>query len=50
MRPSPATEIGRRAFLRGAGLGVVALRSMLAASGSVSPLHHAPKARRVIFL
>jgi hypothetical protein len=50
MKLSPATEIGRRAFLRGASLGVVALRSMLASSGTVSPLHHAPKARRVIFL
>jgi hypothetical protein len=50
MKPSPATEIGRRAFLRGASLGVVALRSMLAGAGTVSPLHHAPKARRVIFL
>jgi hypothetical protein len=50
MKPSLATDIGRRAFLRGASLGVVALRTMLAGGGVVSPLHHAPKARRVIFL
>jgi hypothetical protein len=46
--------IQRRAFLRNgaAGLGLVALRSMLRAEtkGAVNPLHHPAKARRVIFL
>jgi len=44
----------RRAFLRqgAAGLGLVALRSMLRAEsqGVVNPLHHPAKAKRVIFL
>jgi hypothetical protein len=49
-------EICRRTFLgRGAaGLGLIALNSLLprarAASGVVDPLHHAAKAKRVIFL
>src|SRR5216683_379420 len=53
-------DIRRRTFLgRGAaGLGLVALKSLLAATGSdtnrwrgvVNPLHHAAKAKRVIFL
>src|SRR5688500_11564344 len=44
--------IWRRAFLRGglSGLGMFALRSLLGADGVVTPLHHAPKAKRVIFL
>ena len=44
--------IWRRAFLRGglSGLGMFALRSLLGAEGVVTPLHHAPKAKRVIFL
>lgn len=44
----------RRAFLRqgAAGLGMVALRSMLRAEskGVINPLHHPAKAKRVIFL
>jgi hypothetical protein len=52
------TEIWRRAFLRQglSGLGMFALNSLLAqdlktaAKGVVNPLHHAPKAKRVIFL
>ncbi len=49
-------NIHRRTFLgRGvAGLGAFALRDLFAADmqgkGAVSPLHHAPKAKRVIFL
>jgi hypothetical protein len=52
-------HISRRAFLgrNAAGLGLVALNSLLdpkllsgATGGVVNPLHHAPKARRVIFL
>jgi hypothetical protein len=58
MRPSIATDIARRTFLgRGmAGLGAFALESLLAKTappasrGVVNPLHHAAKARRVIFL
>lgn len=49
-------HIGRRAFLSrtaaAGGLGFAALQSLLQAgtSGVVSPLHFAPKAKRVIFL
>src|SRR5919205_54040 len=44
--------IWRRAFLRGglSGLGMIALRSLMASEGVVSPLHHPAKAKRVIFL
>src|ERR1044072_1423680 len=44
--------IARRSFLRG-GLGVLGLfglNSLLRGQGVVSPLHHAAKAKRVIFL
>src|SRR4051794_38229290 len=48
------TELLRRAFLRHglSGLGMVALNQLFAAEskGVVSPLHHPPKAKRVIFL
>jgi hypothetical protein len=53
------TEIWRRAFLRQglSGLGMFALNSLLAqeapkiaSKGVVNPLHHTPKAKRVIFL
>src|SRR6188474_2675459 len=53
------TEIWRRAFLRQglSGLGLVALNSLLAqdtkpagSKGVINPLHHAAKAKRVIFL
>ncbi len=60
MKPSPATDICRRAFLgRGvAGLGMFALNSLLQPKlfgdekwrGVVNPLHHAARAKRVIFL
>src|SRR5438552_3658967 len=53
-------DIYRRTFLGrgGAGLGLVALKSLLASEsaslpaskGVVNPLHHAAKAKRVIFL
>lgn len=54
-------RLGRRAFLgrSGSGLGVLALNSLLnrsllaadsASRGVVNPLHHAAKAKRVIFL
>jgi len=52
-------ETGRRTFLRHglSGLGMVALNSLLAGdakaagtTGVVNPLHHAAKAKRVIFL
>ncbi len=55
MRPLPATEICRRAFLgrTAAGLGLIALNRLLGAAsarGVVNPLHHPAKAKRVIFL
>src|SRR5436309_9426254 len=57
MKPSRATEIGteihRRTFLRqgAASLGLLGLHSLMAqTNGVVNPLHHAPKAKRVIFL
>src|ERR1700726_3692224 len=58
MKPSPGTDICRRAFLgRGvAGLGLLGLNSLLTprlfaeTRGVVSPLHHPAKAKRVIFL
>src|SRR5881394_73735 len=60
MKPSPAIEICRRSFLgRGiAGVGLLGLNSLLnprlfaadSSSGVVNPLHHPPKAKRVIFL
>jgi hypothetical protein len=58
MKPFTGTDIARRAFLgRGlAGLGTFALQSLLAKTvplasrGAVNPLHHAAKAKRVIFL
>jgi hypothetical protein len=59
MKPSPEINVCRRAFLgrTASGLGVLALNSllnrpMLAATtgGVVNPLHHAAKAKRVIFL
>src|SRR5215510_2451356 len=60
MKPSPETEICRRAFLGRSvsGLGVFALNSLLNRSlmaadisrGVVNPLHHPAKAKRVIFL
>ncbi|MCC6591122.1 MAG: DUF1501 domain-containing protein [Bryobacterales bacterium] len=53
MKPSPVTEICRRAFLSraAAGFGLIALRSVHgAARGAVEPLHFPPKAKRVIFL
>src|SRR5690242_5248982 len=44
--------IARRSFLRGglSGLGLFGLSSLLRGQGVVNPLHHAPKAKRVIFL
>jgi hypothetical protein len=52
MKPSLETNLLRRSFLRRgtAGLGMVALRSLLHAEAAVSPLHHPAKAKRVIFL
>ncbi len=59
----PPFQLNRRAFLGRSGLGLVALADLLAApgprllagaapgwSGTVNPLHHAPRAKRVIFL
>jgi Protein of unknown function (DUF1501) len=45
-------DIARRAFLRGglSGLGLFGLTSLLRGQGVVNPLHHSPKAKRVIFL
>src|SRR5689334_15215821 len=45
-------QIARRSFLRGglSGLGLFGLSSLLRGQGVVNPLHHAPKAKRVIFL
>jgi hypothetical protein len=45
-------QIARRAFLRGglSGLGLFGLSSLLRGQGVVNPLHHAAKAKRVIFL
>jgi hypothetical protein len=44
--------IARRSFLRGglSGLGLFGLNSLLRGQGVVNPLHHAAKAKRVIFL
>ena len=62
MKPSPETNVCRRAFLGRAasGLGVLAMNSLLnrqllaaaqdASRGIVNPLHHTAKAKRVIFL
>src|SRR6266498_1598307 len=63
MTISPELALNRRAFLGRSGLGLMALaslwspgilRSAAAAtprgSGVVNPLHHPPRARRVIFL
>src|SRR5215471_15437707 len=57
MKPSLATEIHRRTFLRqgAASLGLLGLHSLMAqsqsgAGGAVNPLHHPAKAKRVIFL
>src|SRR5499427_1554206 len=57
MKPSLATEIHRRTFLRrgAASLGLLGLHSLMAQSekpahGVVNPLHHPAKAKRVIFL
>jgi Protein of unknown function (DUF1501) len=61
MKPSPETDLCRRAFLgrAGSGLGVLAVNSLLhrgllaadlTSRGVVNPLHHAAKAKRVIFL
>ncbi len=59
MKPSPETDVCRRAFLgRGvSGLGLFALNSLLnrqlfaaESRGVVNPLHHPAKAKRVIFL
>src|SRR5829696_3527813 len=58
--PSPI-EINRRAFLGRSGLGLMALTSLLNRgwasganstrwSGAANPLHHSPRAKRVIFL
>ncbi|MEZ5355203.1 MAG: DUF1501 domain-containing protein [Bryobacteraceae bacterium] len=46
------TQIARRTFLRRTGAGLAALRTLLAkgTTGVVQPLHHAAKAKRVIFL
>jgi Protein of unknown function (DUF1501) len=46
------TQIARRSFLRAglSGLGLVGLSSLLRGQGVINPLHHAPKAKRVIFL
>jgi hypothetical protein len=46
------THIARRSFLRGglSGLGLFGLSSLLRGQGVINPLHHAPKAKRVIFL
>jgi hypothetical protein len=55
----PELELKRRAFLGrgvGGGLGLIALNGLLrgadsrASNGMVNPLHHEPKAKRVIFL
>jgi hypothetical protein len=47
-----SNQIARRSFLRGglSGLGLFGLSSLLRGQGVVNPLHHAPKAKRVIFL
>src|SRR5579871_5225727 len=62
MNPSDVSRICRRAFLgrSASGLGVLALNSLLqrtafaaaesASRGVINPLHHAAKAKRVIFL
>src|SRR5438874_13283468 len=53
MKPSHATDICRRTFLRqgAAGLGLLGLQSLMAQTGGVvNPLHHPAKAKRVIFL
>src|SRR3954462_12372575 len=53
MKPSHATDICRRTFLRqgAAGLGLLGLQSLMAQTGGVvSPLHHPAKAKRIIFL
>src|SRR5205823_153264 len=53
MKLSPETDICRRTFLRrgAAGLGLLGLQSLMAQTrGVVNPLHHAAKAKRVIFL
>src|SRR5580698_8606612 len=62
MKPSPEIDVCRRAFLgrSASGLGVLALNSLLnrqllaaavdASRGVVNPLHHAAKAKRVIYL
>src|SRR5690242_15066378 len=44
--------IARRSFLRGglSGLGLFGLESLLRGQGVVNPLHHAARAKRVIFL
>jgi hypothetical protein len=48
----PRTQIARRSFLRGglSGLGLFGLSSLLRGQGVINPLHHAAKAKRVIFL
>jgi hypothetical protein len=60
MRPPAERLTGRRTFLRGAagGLGAIALQLLLRRDlgasppgrGVVDPLHHAPRAKRVIYL
>ena len=55
MKPSHLSEISRRTFLSQsfAGLGALALNADLFAQqskGVINPLHHAAKAKRVIFL
>src|SRR5437667_12489242 len=58
---TPALAMNRRAFLGHSGLGLMALTSLLnpgflrgavssSSSGVVNPLHHPPRARRIIFL
>lgn len=45
-------SLARRAFLQhtSAGIGSIALASLLAEAAPAQPLHHAPRAKRVIFL
>src|SRR5947207_7526877 len=53
MKPSHEIDICRRTFLRrgAAGLGLLGLQSLMAQTrGVINPLHHAAKAKRIIFL
>ena len=50
--PFSAITVTRRAALAslGSGFGLLALRGLLSAQSGASPLHHAARAKRVIFL